>query len=152
MATHLIDVGNNTVSGTTIAPVALTTVGSPVTGTAIDCVSVVGPISALLSCGVFTAPGTLNVKLQEAVEDPESLGNPLASDWSDVTGGAFAQVTASAAKEWLLAKNLTKRFVRAHATIAGGGASVLATVELIGQKKIVGSTAGAGGYSNSPAV
>lgn len=150
--TNLIDLGNNSVAGRSIAPIALATVSSPVEGTAIDCVSVVGPISALLSCGVFTAPGTLDVKIQEAIEDPASLGNPLASDWSDVTGGAFTQVIASSGREIILLKNVTKRFLRAHATIAGGGASVLATVELFGQKKIVSASGTGGGYSNSPAV
>jgi len=150
MATHLIDVGNNTVLGPTILPQALATTGSPVNGAAIDCVSVTGPISALFTGGVFTSPGTLDIKLQEAKEDPATLGSPLSSDWSDITGATFTQVVASSGGQWILVTNAKKRFVRAVATIVGTSASVLGAVYLMGQKKIVGTAAGAGGYSTSP--
>ena len=150
----IVDIGNNTVGGTTaaavIAPVALTTVNSPVNGSAIDVGDAVRPLNFHLLTGVFTSPGTLDVKIQEAKEDPANLGSPLSSDWSDITGATFTQVVVSTKSQWIQVKNAQKRFIRAVCTIAGGGASVLASVDLVAQRKITSPSGG--GASNSPQV
>lgn len=160
--TVISDIGNNTFSGATggvtISPVALATVSSPVNGTSVDCYNAELPINVELITGVFTTPGTLDVKMQEAIEDPANLGTALSSDWTDITGATFTQVTVTGAApvgaQWLLVKNMGsgnagKRFMRAVCTIAGGGASVLGTVRICAQRRITGS---GGGYSISPVV
>lgn len=70
-----------------------------------------------------TSP-TLDVKVQEAIEDPASPGNPLASDWSDITGATFAQFanTTNESKVVVGRINLSakrKRFLRLNWTGAG---------------------------------
>lgn len=151
MAGMIVDVGGNTVGGATAADlipsVALTTVNSPVNSTPFDAGAAVAPLNFHLSVGVFTAPGTLDVKIQETVDDPASPGTPLSSGWGDITGATFTQVVASTKAQWIMVKNAQKRWVRAVATIAGGGASVLGSVLMVAQAKITGS---GGGASTSP--
>ena len=146
--THAFDLKNNLAGGVSFKPAAMATASSPQTGSAVDLGVAVGPISALLSGGTFTSPGTVDVKLQEAIEDPDNLGSALASDWSDITGATFTQVSASNPHEWILVKNATKRFVRAYITTAGGSASLIAGVWIFAQKRNVGASAA--GYSTSP--
>lgn len=92
---------------------------------------------------------TLDVKLQEAIEDTASLGNPLSSDWSDISGSDFTQLAgATAADNVSLAKtvnNRSKRFVRAVVVTAGGGTlSVPIAVVIKARKKLTG---GNGAYT-----
>lgn len=151
MSSHIMDLKNNSVGGQTIRPIAgaTATTGGITTGASIDCIDVVGPLSATLTRGIFTSPGTLDCKLQEAIEDPDSLGSALSSDWSDISGATWTQVATSSGEETILVKNASKRFVRAIATVAGGGASVLIAVTIHGQRKSVNAGTG---HSISPAV
>ena len=65
----------------------------------------------VLEAGTFVAGGKVDVKLQHS----ETGGAP----WTDVTGGAFAQVTdATDERTYELAYNGGKRYVRAVATVA----------------------------------
>jgi hypothetical protein len=162
MATNIVDLGNNTFGGPTggvsIVPVSIA--AGTTNGAAIDCINAVLPLNGRLLTGVFTSPGTLIVKFQEAIEDPASLGNPLSSDWSDISGAVFTTVAvtgvAPIGAQTILIKNMGttsgvpyKRFIRAVATVAGGGASIICAVEVFAQKRVTGT---GGGYSVSPAV
>lgn len=162
MATNIIDLGNNTIAGPTggvsIVPVSVAT--GATNGAAVDCLNAVLPINGRLLTGVFTAPGTLIVKFQEAIEDPASIGSPLSTDWSDISGAVFTTVsttgTAPTGAQTILIKNMGttsatpyKRFIRAVATVAGGGASIIIAVEVFAQKRVTGS---GGGYSVSPSA
>jgi hypothetical protein len=79
---------------------------------------------AVVSVSDLSATGPLDVKIQEAIEDPASAGNPLSSDWSDITGAAFTQFvnTTNENKTVVGRINLTnrrKRFLRANWTGSG---------------------------------
>lgn len=145
--THLMDLKNNSVSGSSIRPQACSTSGGVVYGDWIDCLDVAGPITARAVGGVFTSPGTCAIFLQEAIENTGSYNTALNSDASSVSDGAFTTMNASNTSESILVKGTTKRFVRAVANTQGASGSLLLSVEIFGQKKIVGT---AGGYSVSP--
>jgi len=66
----------------------------------------------ILTAGTFGAGGTVDVKLQESDTD-------VALDYTDVVGGAFAQVTTlNHEKVYELAYSGTKKYIRAIATVA----------------------------------
>jgi hypothetical protein len=146
MSSYLHDLAAQTVGGLSIVPVALTTAASPVNGTAVDLIATQGTCFAMEFAGVYTSPGTWDCKIQEAIEDPANLGNPLSTDWSDVVtiqsppvaqgAAAFPQVIASGVAPLgfaIIIFQRTKRFCRAVNTLAGGGGSVLGAVFIGGQ-------------------
>lgn len=84
-------------------------------------------ISLLLDSTAGGVGGTLDVKIQTS--------DALAADYTDVAGAAFAQVgNAVSTQEIGLEPLALKKYVRAVATIAGGGTFV-AQVKLIARKE-----------------
>jgi hypothetical protein len=148
MATNLVDVGGvSLASGQSLAPQQL---GAGATnGAAVDTGAAQPSLSFLLNVGAVAGTNpTLNVKVQEAIEDPANPGNPLASDWSDVAGATFAQQTTAAGDLWLRVGNNVKRFVRMVATVGGSATpTFFVSGQVIAQKRITGA---GGGSSVSP--
>jgi hypothetical protein len=118
-----------------------------VNGRSIDCRLLDDFIDAVVvtgDCGDATL--TLNVKLQEAIQDPaQADGNPLASDWSDIDSGnaaitALAGATAADFQQlFISSRKRSKRFVRGVVITAGGGTlSVPISVAIVGRLKITG--------------
>jgi hypothetical protein len=143
-ATFLTDLQHAGQYGNSVAPQTIAS-ATTVNGTAVDLAKSDGPVTAILNtgdCGDGTL--TLSVKLQEAIEDPASKGNPLSSDWSDVVNGAFANYTGATLADILAValqvKYRTKRFVRAVVVTAGGGTlSVPIQVGILSRLKISGT-------------
>jgi len=68
-------------------------------------------IAAMLSAFVSTSDsGTFDYKLQES-------NTTVDSDFADITGAAFAQVTDAAAAKETIYFNTTKRYIRGHRTV-----------------------------------
>jgi hypothetical protein len=114
-----------------------------------DCHGSVHVLVATGNCGDSTL--TLDIKLQQAIEDSANPGTALSSDWSDCTpNGAFSQLAGATAADnlglILSHWHRSKRFVRVVVTTAGGGTlSVPISALVLSAKKIVGS--GTGTYS-----
>ena len=97
------------------------------TGTGVDISACRGSIAIILDAAAASTGDTLDV----TIEHSDALG----SGYTAVTGGAFTQVTASAAAQQLIALNADslKKYVRAVGTIAGnGGESIVFAVNAIG--------------------
>jgi hypothetical protein len=138
------DIKNNSVGGCSVVPQTLT---ATINGAAIDMGLADGPVSALQHTGAISGAGaTLATKIQEAIEDPASPGNPLASDWSDIAGATFANVIAANAREFIQF-NRSKRFLRAVPTVSGTTPNIAAAVDIFGHRRTPG---GGAGFSNSP--
>lgn len=102
-------------------------VSTDTNGAAIDCL---GFQEALAILGVNTFTGTdpqVDVKWQETIEDPASKGNPLASGWGDITGGAFARVESHLANV-VASVNLTNTTLTQLLTTPPAPARALITV------------------------
>ncbi len=103
-----------------VQSIAPAVINATATGSAVDTKGFEG-VTAVIDAGTRT-DGTHTPKLQHAIEDPNSLGNPLASDWADVAAadliGAFAAV-ASNTMQWVGYRG-TKRFVRVVSTVVAG--------------------------------
>lgn len=95
-------------------------------GTGVDIKGVRGSLAVILSAAAASAGDTLDVKIQDSPND---------SDWTDVSGAVFTQVTASAASDQKLAlqADSLQRYIRAVATIAGnGGEAIICGVVALG--------------------
>jgi len=147
MASNIIDLVNEGIGGTILAPISLA--AGTTNGPFFDMLSDVGPLSLIVQLGVSSIATSINVKLQEAKEDPANLGNPLSSDWSDMQGAAIPQQTLGSQDIKLLCRFQAKRFIRPVIVLVGGGAIVMA-VSVWGQHKIVNPSGG--GSTNSPQV
>jgi hypothetical protein len=101
-------------------------------GTAIDILSYEGQAAAILqsAAGTGTTP-TLDVRLQDSSDG--------STDWADVTGAAFAQVTNAAASTQIVKFNASavQRYIRAVATIAGTTPLFTCAVSFVGKKQII---------------
>ncbi len=126
--THLLNALAQTVGAALAAAARRTTT---LTGTAIDVLAYEGVALVLLnaSAGTGTNP-TLDVKLQHSDDN---------STFTDVTSGAFAQVTDAAETAGVKVMKLNvsdlKRYVRVVGTIAGTTPSFDFGVEFVGIKK-----------------
>lgn len=100
-------------------------------------------VSATLVVGnaAGTSP-TLNAKMQESTDG--------SSNWTDVTGGAFTQVTTSNKLETIAFKP-TKRYVRCTGTV-GGTNPVLETTVLVGPYPLRTAPANDGGWDTTAAA
>lgn len=80
---------------------------------------------AIVSCGTVsgTTP-TLDLKIQESDDN---------SNWSDITGATFTQLTAAGREEIHFKSN--KRYIRAVATIGGTTPSFTFSVVLLGYER-----------------
>jgi len=101
------------------------------TGSAVDIKDYVGKLAVFLltTVGGGTTP-TLDVKIQDSADG--------STNWADVTGATFSQVTdeADAHVKIGLECNAVKRYIRAVATIAGGGSETFTFgVVAIGEKQ-----------------
>jgi hypothetical protein len=147
-ATFLTDIAGVGLLGASIAPA---TVASATTtnGSAVDCIDCDDTVAGFFvtgNCGDATLE--LDCKLQEAIEDPASLGNPLSSDWSDFDPDAelaqLAGATAADSSCRVVTGRRSKRFVRCVAITAGAGTlSVPIAGFVMGRKKISGTGNGA---------
>jgi hypothetical protein len=168
MPNFFSDLANTGIGGASIVPQTIAS-ATTTNGTAFDFQNSDDAVDAVVltgNCGDSTL--TLDVKLQEAIEDTASLGNPLSSDWSDVAGQLYTwsagTATATVAKISQLAgataadnkflivstRRRTKRFLRAVVTTAGGGTlSVPIAVAVLGRKRISGTGVGYVGYGGA---
>lgn len=138
--------------GQSIAPILSVAAASfGLVGAAVDLLNAEGPISFANDVGATTGTPdsfTVTFKLQEAKENPASLGTPLSSDWSDVVmtdnPATLVFTTASTgviATTWFR----QKRFVRVVATVAfvnGTSPKIGVSARILARKKISGSGTG----------
>ncbi len=147
-ATFLTDIAGVAITGVSILPQTIAS-ATTVSGSAVDLQQGEDTVFGELltgNCGDSTL--TLTAKLQEAIEDTASPGNPLSSDWSDFspaaafTGGAGATTLDNAAQ--MLTGRRSKRFVRVAVTTTGGGTlSAPVAASVLCRKKISGTGNGA---------
>lgn len=99
-------------------------------------------VSAILVVGnaAGTSP-TMDIKLQESTDG--------STNWTDVTNGAFTQVTTSNQVQVIPFKP-TKRYVRCTGTV-GGTNPVLETTVLIGPYPLTTAPTGKGGFDTTVA-
>ena len=99
-------------------------------------------VSAILVVGnaAGTSP-TMDIKLQESTDG--------STNWTDVTNGAFTQVTTSN-KVQVLPFKPTKQYVRCTGTV-GGTSPVLETTVLIGPYPLTTAPTGKGGFDTTVA-
>lgn len=141
-ATFTVDFKNTVVGDASIRPQAALTASA--NGGHVDLENGDGQTFAEVHNGATdfaSADETYVVKLQEAKEDPANLGNPLSSDWSDVSG-ASVSVTAANKRNTIVTDRRSKRFVRVVLTIAGTTPSILICAAIYARKKIAGSGPG----------
>ncbi len=122
MSTHLHDVANAALLKNGSSPAAQT---STVTATGVDMLLGNGQCFAVQHVGAVsgTTP-TLNGKIQESSDN---------STWSDISGAAFTEVTASTSLQ-IISFLRTKRYLRYVGTIAGTTPSFTMAV-IIGEQK-----------------
>lgn len=127
MATWINDLKNNLVSDAAGHSIRPQTATATVTGQALDFQDADGPCFAALQVGTVsgTSP-TLDVKVQESATS--------GGTYTDVTGAAFTQVTASNKAQVINFKR-TLRFCRLLGTIAGTSPSFALAGQIYGQKK-----------------
>jgi hypothetical protein len=123
MSTKLHDVANQAILGVGLPPRVAT---SSVTGSAGDLLAGDGRCFAIQMVGAVagTTP-TLDGKIQESSDS---------SNWSDITGATFTQVTGSGDTQ-AITFNRTKRYVRYIGTIGGTSPSFAVAVVISEQKK-----------------
>lgn len=152
MPNLISDIGATYLLASSIRPQTIAS-ATTTNGVAVDLLKCDDVVSALVQtgdCGDSTL--TLDVKIQEAKEDPASAGNPLASDWSDMVGqttatAAITQLTgATNADNKVVAvtsRRRTKRFARVVVITGGGGTlSVPICATLLSRLKISGTGVG----------
>lgn len=111
------------------AILACANVSASANGTGIDVSDFVGGVKFTLDSGAGTGTTpTLDVKLQESDDN---------STWTDVTGGAFTQVTdAGASFETLtLSADGLKKYVRGVDAVTGTSPAFPRSLSLVGEKQ-----------------
>ncbi len=85
-----------------------------------------GCVEFVVNNGVPASGGTVVVKVQEAIEDPATIGSPLSSDISDVTDATTGTLSAAGQKVIQINPAKRKAFMRlavldavAAVTVAG---------------------------------
>lgn len=111
-------------------------------GASVDCVDVVGNVlTAVQVVGVRTGTSpTLNGKMQTSTDG---------TTWTDITGGAFTQVTTSSQSEAIPVKP-TARYVRVTHTVGGTSPVFPTTVTVIGARATAPTNVG--GFNNTSAA
>ena len=119
------------------------TTSSQLSGVSVDMASNVENIisAALIVGNVAGTTPTMNVKLQESTDG---------TTYTDITGGAFTQVTTSNQVQYLAVKP-TKRYVSCTGTI-GGTNPVLETTVLIGPYPLRTGPTAKGGFDTTAAA
>lgn len=114
---------------TAISLAAAARVAADANGTAVDVSNIDGLCQIVLNAGATeAADNTLDVKLQHSVNGT--------TNWNDVTGGAFAQVTNAAASVQVLVlqADSLRKFVRVVDNVEGTDPACARSVTLIGRK------------------
>lgn len=117
--------------GTLLSLVPAQSIAATANGTGVDISNYQGNAAVILDAGAATAGSspTLNVKLQSSADN--------STGWTDVTGGAFTQVTTVAGVQKLVIqpRNLNK-YLRAVSTIGGTSSPAFpAAVHFLGLKQ-----------------
>jgi hypothetical protein len=129
MANSFGDLQNTALIGASQFPAAVTATGGL---TSVDTGGAnARAMNALLNVGTVSGTNpTLDVKMQESADG--------STNWTDITGATFTQVTAASNLQLLVFKPI-KRYVRAHCTIGGTstptftfGCTVIASDRLTG--------------------
>lgn len=97
---------------------------------AVDVTAFHGRAKVLLTHSAALTGDTCDVKLQHSANG---------TDWTDVAGGAFAQITAAAAGQQVIEIDIDKLnpSLRLHATMAGtAGFSVSLAASLVGKRQM----------------
>lgn len=96
---------------------------------AVDTRDYEGHLGFLLSSTRASASDDLNVKIQESANGT--------SGWTDVTGAAFTEVTATAdsTQTLYIEKNAVKRYLRAVGDVTGSSVSISYSVHMFGYKR-----------------
>lgn len=125
MSTRLHDVANQALLAVGLAPQSIT---ASTNGPSGDMISGDGPCVAIQQIGTVsgTSP-TLAGKIQESTDG---------TTWTDVSGAAFASVTASTNTQAITFER-TKRYLRYAATVGGSSPSFALAVVFGQQKKQV---------------
>lgn len=123
MANFFTDLSPHIVAPTLYGTTTGVTTDANATGASVDLMDEVGNIvNAVQVVGVRTGTSpTLNTKMQESTDG---------TTWTDVTGGAFTQVTTSSQSETIAFKP-TKRYVRSTGTTGGTSPVFPATVTVV---------------------
>lgn len=102
-----------------------------VTGAAVDVRDYDGDVAFIQDSGAGTGTlPTLDGKIQDSADG--------STDWADITGWAFAQVTTAASLQILKRTvNASRRYIRYVGTITGTTPSFTFGVTMAGQKQIV---------------
>jgi hypothetical protein len=101
------------------------------TGTGVDLQSYEGNIGLILNCSAATdgTNPTLNVKIQDSANN---------SDFDDVSGLTFTQVTTAASVQLLRVRKSVRRYIRVVGTIGGTDDPAFTYgIELVGIKKTI---------------
>lgn len=137
MPTHLVDLKNTTVLGTSLVSAAARSASA--NGTGVDLLTADGTCFVLVHTGAVTgSPTTLNYKVEES--DDNSTFTAIANQSTDGTSGDH---TGGNLVEILNLKHRAKRYIRVVATLAGGSSpTYLGVAFVIGRKKIAGTAGG----------
>lgn len=139
MAAQIDDLKNVSLLGVSIVPQTIAT-ATTTEGTAVDCQLTDGAVHMVVATGDNgDSTLVLNAKLQESADGSTS--------WTDVTGGAMAQVSGTSGADNLAVmvstRYRTKRYVRVAVITAGAGTlSCKISAVIMGRKKITGSGTG----------
>lgn len=87
-----------------------------------------GCVEFTINNGVPASGGTVVVKVQEAIEDPATIGSPLASDISDVADATTGTLAAAGKKVIQLNPAKRKAFMRLGVTDAVAAVTVAAQI------------------------
>ena len=108
-----------------LLPVQTIATATATNGAAVDVRQYDGEIAAILNSAAMSAADTMDVKLQESADG--------STDWQDIAGAAFTQVTDAGAAHEKIGVNTrsTRGFIRAVATTVGTTISVIVGVSMI---------------------
>jgi hypothetical protein len=111
-----------------VSLLAVASVTADGNGSGVDLLEYEGEMAFVLSCSAGTGDHTMDVKLQDSADN---------STFSDISGGAFTQVTTVAGVQKIsLNKNELKRYVRAVKDIGGTSSpTFILGVNALGVKK-----------------
>lgn len=140
-ATFLVDLENVAFKSYSIVPGTTISTDTTTSGTAVDCLTVEGPVTGVFCTGNAGDGSTLiTFKLQEC--------DTSGGSYTDISDGADAALAASTTANdnlvtFITARKRTKRYVKCVVVTSGGGTpAVPATAFVLARKKIVGSNTG----------
>lgn len=113
----------------TISLVAAQAIAASANGAGVDIKDYVGTMQILLDAGVATGTTpTLDVKIQDSDDN---------TNFTDVTGKAFTQVTTVASRQQMVLDiNAVRRYIRAVSTLSGTTPVYPISVQGVGVKQV----------------